>query len=413
MKISQGGMAANISLAYSLLGNGLILAGSLSQNAVDLRKTLVILIRQLAFLDLMATATLIINGIGSIIDLGDSQCDLIFFTYYAYHLTSCCLMAVLGTVAFLEVKFGDESHSELLLRRRENWTYRISLAVWIISFGVTSALFIKEKGNLTEFHSDHCEIDDEPDSGVGYLITMMISYIWAFLSLPLLVAPWIGVQVEAEKQREIKTSALLLVFHFLFLNPVITTKFPSGPSSQFLVLVPQHFLVSYKFFVFFLIVPSYRRYSKDMWTKFVSHCWENWIKITDGAIRAVDREILVRSRDVRELEIADVEGTRRELENDEAGASRVEQVRASRVEEGRIHKVKEERVRKAEKGRFDSVKGRRVGRVEDVIVAEKDLQESQENDSSSEKSESSSVWVALVNIMTPMGSMGTYKIYGN
>ena len=373
MEISQGGMAGAISLAYSLLGNGLILAGSLSQNAVDLQNTLVILIRQVAVLDLMATVTLIINGFWSIIDLDESQCDFIFFTFYAYHLTSCCLMAVLGSVAFLEAKFGDESHIESSLIK-EYCTHGLSLAAWIISFDSTSAIFIAENGNLTEFQShNHCRIKDDPDDGVGYLMTMMISHIWAFLSLPLLVTPWIGVQVDAEKQREIKTPALLLVFHFIFLIPVLATKFPSGPSSQLLVLVPQHLLVSYKFFVFFLILPTFRRFSKDMWTRFVSHCRKNWTKITDVA---VDREILVGSQDEREPEIADVESMRREddADIDKAGEGRVEEERVGSVEEERACKVEE----------------RRLDRIEDVIVAEED---SQESDKSSEKSESSSVWV--------------------
>ena len=383
MEISQGGMAGAISLAYSLLGNGLILAGSMSQNAVDLQNTLVILIRQVAVLDLMATVTLIINGFWSIIDLDESQCDFIFFTFYAYHLTSCCLMAVLGSVAFLEAKFGDESHTESSFKKY--CTHGLSLAAWIISFGLTFAIFIADNGNLTEFQSlNHCKIKDDPDDGVGYLMTMMISHIWAFLSLPLLVTPWIGVQVDAEKQRKIKTPALLLVFHFIFLIPVIATKFPSGPSSQLLVLVPQHLLVSYKFFAFFLILPTFRRFSKDMWTRFVSHCRKNWTKITDVA---VDREILVGSQDEREPEIADVESMRREddADIDKAGEGRVEQVRDSRVKEERVGSVEEERV--------GMVKERRLDRIEDVIVAEEDPQESRESDKSSEKSESSSVWV--------------------
>ena len=108
------GVAA-ISVVFGLFGNTVILAGSLSHNAVNLHKKLTIFIRQFALLDLLITLTRLLAGLASLLEnewvFGDWGCSVTFFMFYSSHLTSCCLIAVLGTAAFLMAKFPGRFES--------------------------------------------------------------------------------------------------------------------------------------------------------------------------------------------------------------------------------------------------------------------------------------------------------------
>ena len=269
-----------LALFYSLIGNDLIAVGSLRHNAVNLHKTLVIIIRQLALLDLVATAIMVVAGLVLVFEMdfaiGDFSCGVIFFTFYAYYLTSSFLMAMLSTSAFLNVRFAyDSQKSEAKLIHVI--VFVISLALWMISMVLSLEPFLED--DLAESWSFECDLDDyHHDGGKSYIMMLILTNIWNILSTTLCASSWMGVPepLEAEKRRDVKTVTLLSFLHCISLLPAVISLVPGGPTSQLFLLLPQHLLVSYKFVVISCLDSRFQRYLRSTLISLTSHCHGFW-----------------------------------------------------------------------------------------------------------------------------------------
>ena len=294
-------------LVYSLMCNALIVTGPLFHNTANLHKNIVFLVRQLALLDLVATLIMVPIGLVFVLELewafGEFMCEVVFITFYTYHLTSCCLIAVLSSATFLTVRFGDET--------RARCNYGVIIAVWLTSFLVTLAPFLEDTLTYTtNSWSSKCGLIDNPDlEGFNYKVCLLMLFFSNFciiITITPCISTWINNKsLGLETKREVKIVSLLSLFHSTFLVPVLIGRVLGGTSSQLLLLLPQHLLVSYKFFLFYWTLPRFRQYVRsvfdfpvctslcsDRWS--LGSCWESFL---NTCVRETDsRENLIVSQ---------------------------------------------------------------------------------------------------------------------
>ena len=269
------GVAA-ISVVFGLFGNTVILAGSLSHNAVNLHKKLTIFIRQFALLDLLITLTRLLTGLASLLEnewvFGDWGCSVTFFMFYSSHLTCCCLIAVLGTAAFLMAKFPGRFESWLTTRV----TYSIIVAAWWISLNITAIPLLRGERLTYKSWPFTCELVDEPHGGTIHLVILSISLFWALISTLLCVVAWFTVPLNRSRRRNIRTIFLLSLVHCLLLLPIVVSRVAGdrleGHAFQLLQLIPLHLIVIYKFHVYYLILPRFRDLVKSLVASLTSCC---------------------------------------------------------------------------------------------------------------------------------------------
>ena len=272
-----------LALFYSVIGNGLITVGSFRHNAVNLNRTLLIIIRQLALLDLVATVIMVLAGLVLVSEMdwaiGDFSCGFIFVTFYAYYLTSSFLMAVLSTSAFLNVRFGYESQNSSETKLIQVIMCVVSLALWMISVMLSVEPFLEDDLTGSRSWRFECDLYDyDHDGGESYIKVLVLSNIWNILSTTLCASSWMCVPqpLEAEKRRDVKTVTLLSFLHCISLLPGVISLVPGGPNSQLFLLLPQHLLVSCKFVVISCLDTRFQRYLRSTLITLTSHCHGFW-----------------------------------------------------------------------------------------------------------------------------------------
>ena len=300
-----------LALVYSLMCNSLIVTAPLFHNTANLHKNLVFLVRQLALLDLVAAVIVVPIGLVFVLELewafGEFMCEVVFITFYSYHLTSCCLMAVLSSATFLTVRFRDET--------RVCCNNGVIVAVWITSFLVTLTPFLKDTLTYTtNSWSSKCGLIGSSDlEGFYYkvcLLMLFFSYFCIIITITPCVSSWINNRsLGVETKREVKIASCLSLLHCIFLVPVLIGRVLGGTSSQLLLLLPQHLLVSYRFFLFYWTLPRFRQYVRsvfdfpictslcfDTWS--LGSCWES---ILNTCVRETDsrENLIVSQEDVR------------------------------------------------------------------------------------------------------------------
>ena len=327
------GVAA-ISVVFGLFGNTVILAGSLSHNAVNLHKKLTIFIRQLALLDLLITLTRLLTGLASLVEnewvFGDWGCSVTFFMFYSSQLTSCCLIAVLATAAFLLAKFPGRFESWLTTRV----TYSIIVAAWWISLNITAIPLLRGERLTYKSWPFTCELTDEPDGGTIHLVILSVSLVWSLISTLLCVVAWLSLPLSRSRRRDVKTVFFLSLVHCLLLLPIVFSRGAGdrleGHAFQLLQLIPLHLIAIYKFHVYYLILPRFRDLVRSLVASLTSCC-----RCTRGLTSCCGdcHGRLTRGSGSREnlINIQENQQTENRTETDEERGNRVEIVVAQEV----------------------------------------------------------------------------------
>lgn len=261
-------------LISSLLGNTLILVGSVGYKAVDLHNTLIVLTSHLAVFDLTITLSGSLPSLISLLEdkwvFGDMGCDLIYFTFYSSYATSCCLVAALATVTWLLVKFP--SKAEMWLKGRMSL---LTFALWVVSMCFTAVPYLKGRGAHYSNWSYTCELNGALSGGLflrngGPGVVVIASFVWILITNLLFTVEAVNLSRDSDRFRDVLTSFLVSVICGILLIPFIVSLLMGqgyllrslGSTAQLLLVTPMHLLAMYKFPVFILVLPKFRLFLK-------------------------------------------------------------------------------------------------------------------------------------------------------
>ena len=184
-------------IASSLIGDTAILIGSIKYNAIQLHRVIIVIIKHVAFCDLVVSATYVLPKLISVISdewvLGNFFCYLCSYGQFFSNLTSWFLICSMTTSKLLLLKYPLHFGRTTLKK-----AHLICVACWLVSFTFVVILLAGDKDDVFFSYRGYL-CDYGFSSEIWHYLRPLIAVLYGFIPPCLVVSTTLCLLISARK----------------------------------------------------------------------------------------------------------------------------------------------------------------------------------------------------------------------